>query len=709
MAATTTTAKEGAMDVHVYEPKEVGPFIGSIDQGTSSTRFVLISKRAVLVASAQIEHAQIYDSSKPGYHEHDPTILWHNTVLCMAAVVKAMEETTTTKNGNHSGTTSTSSTPLIAAIGITNQRETTIAWNNVTGRPYYNAIVWDDTRTADIAASISTDLTKLTGLPNSSYFAGTKVRWLLENVESLRNDVKNAPEQVCFGTVDSWLLYQLTGQCPKNSKSGRKLKGTNRINIGGCFKTDVTNASRWLFMNLEHCQWDESCIKAVLGPDLTVPLSCLPEICPSAYPYGTVAECGVHHCLVGIPISSLIGDQQSALFGQAAFQPGSAKNTYGTGLVLMVNTGSTIVPSTHGLLTTVAYQLFDKDAPVRYALEGSVSHGGATIQWLRDALQIISSADESEKLARKTKCNDGCYFVPAFGGLFAPYWRSDARGCLVGLTAAHTKHHVCRAALEAMCYQSHIVFAAIQKDTGIPLTSLRVDGGGSHNELLMQFQADMIQVPVIRPKVMETTALGAAFCAGLTIQFWRDVDEIQALWAVDKTYKPRMPEAERQSNLAGWEKAVSKSLGWVGSGDHGTTVPSANHHAGIVVVDEVKVVNNSCSSGDPSETAVLVAKEDDGPAIVVVEQRQTPRSAIVIDEPPASGTAIESTPLNSNNNNSHSSSTKKHVSFATKEEEIVPVKSGAAWSFENWASVMAAATVSLVMGIVVGRATIRKQ
>jgi glycerol kinase len=701
--AATTTAKEGVMDVHVYEPKEVGPFIGSIDQGTSSTRFVLISKRAVLVASAQIEHPQIYDCSKPGYHEHDPTILWHNTVLCMAAVVKAMEETSM-KNGNASGTTNT---PLIAAIGITNQRETTIAWNNVTGRPYYNAIVWDDTRTTDIAAKISTDLSKLTGLPNSSYFAGTKVRWLLENVESLRNDVKNVPEQVCFGTVDSWLLYQLTGICPKSTKSGRKLKGMkNRVNLGGCFKTDVTNASRWLFMNLHNCQWDESCIEAVLGPDLTLPVSCLPEICPSAYPFGTVAECGVHHSLVGIPISSLIGDQQSALFGQAAFQPGSAKNTYGTGLFLMVNTGLSIVPSTHGLLTTVAYQLFTKDEPVRYALEGSVSHGGATIQWLRDSLQIISSAAESEKYARQTKRNDGCYFVPAFGGLFAPYWRSDARGCLVGLTAAHTKHHLCRAALEAMCYQSHSVFAAIQKDTGIPLTSLRVDGGGSHNELLMQFQADMIQVPVIRPKVMETTALGAAFCAGLTIQFWRDVDEIQALWAVDKTYTPRMPEAERQSNLAGWEKAVSKSLGWVGGGDHGTTVPTStnNNHAAVVVVDDkVKVVNNSTSS-DPPATAVVVAKQDDPPAIVVVEQHQTPRSAIVIGEPPASATAIE--PIPPLNNSSHS--IKKHVSFATKEEEIVPVKSGV-WSSANWVTVMAAATVSLVMGIVVGRATIRKQ
>jgi glycerol kinase len=695
-AAKPPTSKDGSVpEVRLYDTDEIGPYIGSIDQGTSSTRFVLVSKKAVLIASAQMEHTQIYDPQHPGYHEHDPMVLWHNTVSCINAVVKAMEEKKAQAAGKKGGSGKVE-TPLIAAIGITNQRETTIAWNKITGRPYYNAIVWDDTRTADIAASIATHdvdqfLSKTTGLPPSSYFAGTKVRWLLENVDTLRNDVIEHPDQVCIGTVDTWLLYQLTGHVPKSTKSGRKLKGNkkhNVYNVGGKFQTDVTNASRWLFMNLQTCAWDEKCITAVLGPNLSLPISCLPEICPSAYQFGTIADCGVHNSLVGTcPITSMIGDQQSALLGQAAFTPGSAKNTYGTGLFLMVNTGTVPVPSTHGLLTTVAYQLFQKDAPVYYALEGSVSHGGATIQWLRDGLQMISSAAESETLARRTRHNEGCYLVPAFAGLFAPHWRPDARGCLVGLTAAHTKHHVCRAALEAMCYQSYEVFGAMQKDNidgGMKLTSLKVDGGGTHNELLMQFQADILQVPVVRPKVMETTALGAAFLAGLTIGYWQSVEEITALWAVDRTFTPRMDETERQTNLTGWAKAVTKSLGWVDVGGGGAAAA------------EVATVVTS--------TTTTTQKQDDAPPAAATVQ-QSPRGIIVTDNNDAAPSPVVVASAASVEPISPHSVVKKHVSFANREVEIMPPPTPATTTTTtHWAMVTTAvSTVALVAGIVLGR------
>jgi glycerol kinase len=696
-AAAKPSTKDGGSvpEVCLFDTEEAGPYIGSIDQGTSSTRFVLVSKKAVLIASAQMEHTQIYDPQHPGYHEHDPMVLWHNTVSCINAVVKAMEEKQQAAAAKKGGSGKVE-TPLIAAIGITNQRETTIAWNKITGRPYYNAIVWDDTRTADIAAAIATNdvdkfLSKTTGLPPSSYFAGTKVRWLLENVDSLRTDVKERPEQVCIGTVDTWLLYQLTGHVPKSTKSGRKLKGNkknhNLYNTGGKFQTDVTNASRWLFMNLHTCQWDEKCLAAVLGPDLSLPISCLPEICPSAYQFGTVADCGVHNSLVGIcPITSIIGDQQSALLGQAAFTPGSAKNTYGTGLFLMVNTGTVPVPSTHGLLTTVAYQLFKKDAPVYYALEGSVSHGGATIQWLRDGLQMISSAAESETLARRTRHNEGCYLVPAFAGLFAPHWRPDARGCLVGLTAAHTKHHVCRAALEAMCYQSYEVFGSMQKDNNIDsemkLTSLKVDGGGTHNELLMQFQADILQVPVVRPKVMETTALGAAFLAGLTIGYWQSVEEITALWAVDRTFTPRMDETERQTYLTGWAKAVTKSLGWVDVGGGGAA---------------------AAKGAAPGVTTTTTPPDDAAPATAATARQQTPRGIITTNDDAPSPVVVASA---SSEPISPHSVVKKHVSFANREVEIMTPPSPATTTMTSthWAMVTTAvSTVALVAGIVLGR------
>jgi glycerol kinase len=560
--------------------------VGAIDQGTSSTRFLVFSAvTSRIVASAQMEHAQLYPVT--GYHEHDPVTLWQNTVACIHAVVQLLLR--------HSNCDWNSDT--LAAIGITNQRETVIAWNRLTGRPYYNAIVWDDARTAEIAETIRTSsaastngsssrtLTAVTGLPVSSYFAGTKVKWLLDHVEPLRTDVRERPEEVCFGTVDAWLLFQLTGTAPKSEATGRKLKGAaGAVNTGGVFKTDVTNASRWLFMDLQTCQWDADCVETVCAPH-TLPLSTLPEICPSSHIFGTVhAECGLPVSLQGVPLAAVLGDQQAALFGQAAHSAGHAKNTYGTGLFLMMNTGPTPVASTHGLLTTVAYQLGTTGA-VYYALEGSVSHAGSTIQWLRDQLNVISTAAESETLARTVVSNDGLYFVPAFSGLFAPHWRSDARGCIVGMTASHHKGHICRAALEAAAYQTKEVFDAIEKDSGCELKTLNVDGGGTHNKLLMQFQADIIQVPVVKPVVMETTSMGAAFCAGLAVGVWKDLEEIEQLWAVAETFKPKMSVETRAKNVAGWNKAVSKSLGWVGEGHENgskeatTTVPTMTAEA----------------------------------------------------------------------------------------------------------------------------------
>lgn len=553
-------------------PKQL---VGAIDQGTSSTRFLLFSGQGGrIVSSAQMEHAQLYPQS--GWHEHDPATLWHNTAACIRAVGRAMStKFNIALNVN-----------TLAAIGITNQRETVIAWNRVTGQPYHNAIVWDDARTADIAAclaaqeqssSSSSDpplrrgLTAVTGLPISSYFAGTKVKWLLDHVEQLRVDVKERPDEVCFGTVDTWLLFQLTGSAPISETTGRPLPGTSVVNIGGTFCTDVTNASRWLFMDLQTCQWDVDCITTVCAPH-TLPVSTLPEICPSSFLFGRVhADCGLGPMLQNIPLAAVLGDQQAALFGQAAHSAGQAKNTYGTGLFLMMNTGTTAVRSTHGLLTTVAYQL-GRDGAVHYALEGSVSHAGATIQWLRDQLGILQTAADSETLARTVSSNDGLYFCPAFAGLLAPHWRSDARGCLVGMTASHHKGHVCRAALEAMAYQTMEVFQAIEMDSHCPLQSLKVDGGGTHNKLLMQFQADIINVPVVQPVVMETTAMGAAFCAGLTVGVWHDLSEIEQLWAVAATYVPTMSAKARAQHVAGWTKAVSKSLGWVTDNDESTTL-----------------------------------------------------------------------------------------------------------------------------------------
>lgn len=444
------------------------------------------------------------------------------------------------------------------AVGITNQRETTLAWNAKTGKPYFNAIVWDCLRTTKIAENLEDAqngkdrLRARTGLPLASYFAGTKMRWLLDNVSDLQKDLQmNSPERenVRFGTIDTWILYQLTG-------SNMAACGGN---TGGMFITDVSNASRWLLMDLKSCDWDDELINIVCGAEINVPRSALPEIKNSSEVYGKISSSGID-ALKNVPVSAILGDQQAALFGQGGFSPGEAKCTYGTGIFLMMNTGS-LVPSTNGLLTTVAYKI--EGQSVNYALEGSVSHSGSVIQWLRDQLQIISSAPESETLARKVTSNDGLYFVPAFSGLFAPYWKSDARGCIVGMAASHNKNHICRAALEASAYQTKELFDAIYQDSQVKLSSLKVDGGATANKLLMQFQADMIDSPVIAPKCMETTAMGAAFAAGLAVGVWKDIDEIKSLWAVGKTWKPTMSATDREKNWTGWKKAVTRSFGWV--------------------------------------------------------------------------------------------------------------------------------------------------
>ena len=440
----------------------------------------------------------------------------------------------------------------LAAIGITNQRETTIAWNAKTGVPYYNAIVWDDLRTTSIASQIAAGnpdrLRDKTGLPCASYFAGTKVKWMLDNVPQLQADLQNPDQRdyVRFGTVDTWLLYQLTGSPSQHHGAA---------NVGGLFYTDVSNASRWLFCDIAKVEWDKELVDTICSPH-SLPMSALPAIQKSSEVY---AACAKDACrtlknspveyVMGVPVAAILGDQQAALFGQGAYEPGEAKNTYGTGMFLMMNTGTKRVPSEHGLLTTIAYQISGKtpeESKVHYALEGSVSHSGSTIQWLRDQLGLISNAAESETFARTTDHNDGMYLVPAFAGLFAPHWRSDARACMVGMTATHRKGHVCRAALEAAAYQAREVFDAIYADSKVLLKSLKVDGGGTHNKLLMQFQSDIINVPVVKPVVMETTSMGAAFAAGLAVGVWDSLDEIRKLWNVAETFKPTMTESERE-------------------------------------------------------------------------------------------------------------------------------------------------------------------
>lgn len=501
-------------------------FVAAIDQGTTSTRCMVFDQRGRSVGQAQREHEQSFP--RAGWVEHDPVEIWQNTEQ---VVTDACEQA-----GVEPGD--------LAAVGITNQRETTVVWDKATGEPVYPAIVWQDARTDRICAELGQlgggdeRYRDRTGLPLATYFAGPKVRWILTEVEGAKERAEAG--ELLFGTIDTWLVWNLTG-------------GTD----GGLHLTDVTNASRTLLMDLGTLDWD-----ADIAADLEIPLSMLPEIKSSSEVY---AECTT--ALPGVPVAGILGDQHAATFGQACFTPGEAKNTYGTGNFMLLNTGTEKVMSTHGLLTTVCYKLGDADAV--YALEGSIAVTGSLVQWLRDNLGMINTAEDIEKLAETVDDNGGAYFVPAFSGLFAPHWRSDARGVVVGLTRYVNKGHLARAVLEASAFQSLEVLDAMNADAGVDLTELKVDGGMVVNELLMQFQADLIKVPVIRPEVIETTALGAAYAAGLAVDFWSSLDELRSHWREDRRWEPTMDDERRGRLVAKWAKAVDRSLDWVDSDDVG--------------------------------------------------------------------------------------------------------------------------------------------
>ncbi|TFD25250.1 MULTISPECIES: glycerol kinase GlpK [Cryobacterium] len=496
-------------------------YVLAIDQGTTSSRAIIFDKAGSIISTGQLEHEQILPQA--GWVEHDPKEIWDNT---REAIGQALSKANITRHD-------------IEAVGITNQRETAVVWDKTTGVPVYNAIVWQDTRTQPIVDRLAADggvdrFKSTVGLPLATYFSGTKIVWILENVEGAR--AKADAGDLLFGTTDSWVLWNLTG-------------GTE----GGVHATDVTNASRTMFMDLKTLQWDDEILSI-----FNVPKSMLPEIKSSSEVYGTASG---HSLLREVPIAGILGDQQAATFGQAAFDQGEAKNTYGTGNFLIFNTGTEIIHSKNGLLTTVGYKL--GDAPVHYALEGSIAVTGSLVQWMRDQLGIIKDASEIEDLAKTVDDNGGAYFVPAFSGLFAPYWRSDARGALVGLTRYVNKGHIARAALEAIAYQTREVLDAVNADSGVPLTELKVDGGATVNDLLMQFQADIIGVPVVRPVVAETTALGAAYAAGLAVGFWSDLDDLRSNWQEDARWEPSMEPKEAARLLRNWKKAVTKTLDWV--------------------------------------------------------------------------------------------------------------------------------------------------
>ncbi|PZE77079.1 glycerol kinase GlpK [Curtobacterium sp. MCBD17_019] len=495
-------------------------YIVAIDQGTTSTRAIVFDHSGSIVSVGQKEHEQIFP--RAGWVEHDPTEIWDNT---REVIGQALSRADITRHD-------------VAAVGITNQRETAVVWDKTTGKPVYNAIVWQDTRTQSIVDRLAdgdTDRFKsIVGLPLATYFAGTKIMWILENVEGARE--KAEAGDLLFGTTDTWVLWNLTG-------------GTD----GGVHATDVTNASRTLFMDLETLEWRDDILE-----QFGVPKSMLPKICSSSEVYGTVEPSNL---LREVPIAGILGDQQAATFGQAAFDQGESKNTYGTGNFLIFNTGTDIVRSENGLLTTVGYKLGDQ--PTHYALEGSIAVTGSLIQWLRDNLGLIGSAPEVEALATTVEDNGGVYVVPAFSGLFAPYWRSDARGAIVGLTRYANKGHIARAALEATAFQTREVLDAVNADSGVDLTELKVDGGMVANDALMQFQADILDVPVVRPVVAETTALGAAYAAGLAVGFWQNLDELRANWQEDKRWEPQLDETERARQIRLWKKAVTKTFDWV--------------------------------------------------------------------------------------------------------------------------------------------------
>jgi glycerol kinase len=486
-------------------------FIGAIDQGTTSTRFIVFNRDGQIVTSDQREHEQI--TPKAGWVEHDPKEVWTRTREVIGGALA------------HSNLEASD----IAAVGITNQRETTVVWDRESGEPVYNAIVWQDTRTDAIVRELGDvdQLRDVTGLPLSTYFAGPKIKWILDNVDGAR--ARAEAGELAFGTMDTWVTWNLTGE----------------------HVTDVTNASRTLLMDLETLDWHEPSL-SLLG----IPRSLLPEIRSSSEAYGEARGTAIG----GTPVAGILGDQHAALFGQTCFEAGDAKNTYGTGSFLLVNTGTEVVRSDK-LLTTIGYKLGDGDAT--YVLEGSIAVTGALIQWLRDRLKIIDSAPEVEELARSVDDNGGVFFVPAFSGLFAPYWRDDARGVIVGLTAYAHRGHIARAALEAAAWQSREVVDAANAVADVPFTELRVDGGMTANELLMQFQADVLGVPVIRPAVTETTALGAAYAAGLATGFWSDQAELKERWSEDRRWEPEMDEDDREAEYARWKKAVQRSLDWV--------------------------------------------------------------------------------------------------------------------------------------------------
>ena len=504
-------------------------YVAAIDQGTTSTRFMILDHGGNVIAVDQKEHEQIFP--KPGWVEHDPLEIWERTQEVMNGAFMKVH-----------GLQSTD----IAAIGITNQRETTVIWDKNSGQPIYNAIVWQDTRTDVIVNALAGDggqdrFREKTGLPLATYFSGPKVRWILDHVPDARKKAEYG--ELLFGTIDTWLIWNLTG----------------------AHVTDVTNASRTMLMNLSTLDWDEEILN-VLG----IPRVMLPQIKSSSEIYGSVgarrrasrtALGGETPPLQGIPISGDLGDQHAALFGQTCFHAGEAKNTYGTGCFMLTNTGEDPVQSKAGLLTTLGYKIGDQKAV--YALEGSIAITGALIQWLRDSLGLIESSGEVEGLAKSVEDNGGIYFVPAFSGLFAPYWKSDARGAIVGMTRYVNKGHIARAALEATAYQTREVLDAMEADSGVKLTALKVDGGMVFNDLLMQFQSDILNVPVIRPNVAETTALGAAYVAGLAVGFWKDFDELKNNWRVDKEWQPAMDADVRTKLYSGWKKAVTRTFDWV--------------------------------------------------------------------------------------------------------------------------------------------------
>ena len=495
-------------------------FVGSLDQGTSSTRFMIFDHSGKVVGQHQLEHRQIMPEA--GWVEHDAAEIWDKTQEVISGALK---------QANILGSD-------LSAIGITNQRETTVAWDVTTGVPLHNAIVWQDTRTAEFLDSLSAakkaEITAKSGLPIAPYFSGSKMHWLANNSPAVTSAI--AAGNARLGTIDSWLLWNLTGGVQ-----------------GGIFATDVTNASRTLLMNLETLDWDSG-LQEIFG----ISRDLLPEIKSSSEVYGLTNPHGPLGAAV--PIAGILGDQQAAMVGQVCFDRGESKTTYGTGNFALLNTGTEIVRSQNGLLTTVCYKFGDQ--PARYALEGSVAVTGSAIQWLRDQLGIITHAADTEILASTVKDTAGVYFVPAFSGLFAPYWRSDARGVIVGLTRAATKAHLARAALEAICYQTRDVMDAMVADSGVPMSEMRVDGGITANSLCMQMQADIMGIEITRPLITETTALGAAYAAGLAVGFWSSTDELKKLWQQSRRWQPTSTESSRALGYSGWKKAIERTLNW---------------------------------------------------------------------------------------------------------------------------------------------------